>query len=137
MQDGQPNGSDDVLYVKINNGRVLRKAILEVSKDMVIVLQRYMQFKEIRAKKLKLMEELSSEFAQIQTLTSKMETVLPKVKVKLKENSMKQVEAKVIKREEEVPLVEKEKSGVEIDEEEINKLEAAILEIEQKLSRMG
>jgi hypothetical protein len=133
-------GTEEAFYVKITNGIVLRRAVLEVSKDMIMVLQRYVKFKELRAEKLKLMEELSKEFATIQTLTSKMESILPKVSIKLKEAAAEPAEKKAQKREKgekEAPqLVKKEKPALEDDEDEIKKLESAILDIEDKLSKM-
>jgi hypothetical protein len=133
-------GSEEVFYVKITQGISLRKAVLEVSKDMIMVLQRYVKFKELRAEKLKLMEELSKEFVTIQDLTSKMEAIFPKVSIKLKEAVMNPEEKKVQKRgkgEKEEPILIKKEEPIPNDEDdEIRKLESAILEIEDKLSKM-
>ncbi len=115
--------SKEIFYVSINNSRNLRKNILETSKSLIENLHSFEKFKNIRAEKLKAMEELISLFKEINDISSQVKIEMPKIKLPTlrkfkKEEKKKEVEKKV------------KKEG----DDELAKLESAIQQIESRLN---
>ena len=124
--------SKDVFYVRIVDSQRMRRAILQASKEIIVVLQRYEMFRRLREAKLKMMEELSKQFKEINEITSKMKIDMPKVNF----STSKPVHVVRQAQEKEVSSPEKESISLSKDDDELKKLEESIVEIEKKLQQI-
>ena len=99
----------------------LRRDILESSKEIIHVLQTYHELQDVRVKKKKLMENLSSDIKEINLLLNKLKAKFPMQKFKIE--SKRKLSAPV----------KKEKTAKQT---KLDKLESSLEEIDRKLSSL-
>ncbi|RMF07030.1 hypothetical protein D6764_00760 [Candidatus Woesearchaeota archaeon] len=133
--DADAAGSDE-LYIGISDPVELRREILESSRSILRLLQRYERFKAIRQDKEELFSRLKTLTKEITELDSRLKGLLPKRM--LKNLKMKpagsRTEAKEKSRKE-------KESGKKIPSRkpasELEKIESSLNEIEEKLRRLS
>jgi len=113
---------EGVYFVQLNDPNILRKKILESSRETIEFLKRYEDLKFIRKEKHRNMLKLKEDTDKMIELILTLKTALPKSNIKLKDEPRQ---------------VMVEKKGVEIRKpvptSEIEKLESELEEIESKL----
>ncbi|MBW2992124.1 hypothetical protein KY345_02810, partial [Candidatus Woesearchaeota archaeon] len=90
----------DVLYVGVQNPIEIRRTILEATKDVVEILQKYERFRAVREEKIKTVNSLREQVKEITKLVAKLKSELPKVDVRVrlhKEQEMVEAERKAAK----------------------------------------
>ncbi|MBW2975916.1 hypothetical protein KY347_00560 [Candidatus Woesearchaeota archaeon] len=125
----------DILFVEVNNPQEVRRDVLEPLKDIVEGLERFEKFKEVRANKVKIINNLRKNIKGISKLVSNLKSSLPKTNIK----AVKAIEHRLPEKKK-IPVVEKK----EIPQEEpkpqsvteLQKLEAELKEIENKLGAL-
>jgi TolA-binding protein len=140
----------DVLYVGLSDPIELRRTILEATKDAVEMLQKYEKFRAVREEKVATINQLQEQLREIAKLVAKLKAEMPKVDIRIKlhsEQEMIERERKAAK-EAEKQKKQKEKKykttlkipikGVSKKSElgELEKLEAELTNIEQKLGKI-
>jgi hypothetical protein len=135
----------DVLYVGLPSPIELRRTVLEATKDAVEMLQKYEKFRAVREEKIKTIIELQEQIKEITRLASKLKSEMPKIDVRIKlhqEQEMIEREATAAK-EAAKPKEKKEKKTIKKEAvkrtrelSELEKLEAELTNIEQKLGKV-
>ena len=120
--------SKEIFYVSANNSHDLRRLILETSKQVIEGLHNFEKYKAKRAEKIKAMEELIILFRQINELSAQMKIDMPKIKLP---EYVKKKPAKIEKK-----AAEPTKEFKHESEDELQKLEAAIAQIEGRLEEI-
>ena len=127
------------VYVNIRENREVRKSLLESVKDTLILLQKRELIKKVREDKLHTIDQLSNTIKEIKEMTSRLKIALPKVDRNIlkskEEKSHRVLKKKEEKKEDEAQAEEKE--AVKRELSEIEKLEAEIKSIEDKLSSLS
>jgi hypothetical protein len=72
---------EEKYYVNIREPAELRRNLLETSRQVILALQRYENFKLKRAKKHDLIDKLRSNFREINELIAKLKKELPQTKI--------------------------------------------------------
>ena len=75
---------DDIFYVHLSEPIEIRKSILEGSKQLVQLLQRYEKIKTMRVQKTEQISKLKKIFQEITVLMNKLKQELPKTKLRIK-----------------------------------------------------
>ncbi|MBN2457940.1 hypothetical protein JXB31_02295 [Candidatus Woesearchaeota archaeon] len=129
---------NEIFYVRISDSKKVRKTLLEASREIILILQRYEMFKRLREAKLELMEDLSNQFKEIHEITSKMKIEMPKVKFahQAKTKNIKPAQEKEVIPKAKAPRAKKHNLEKE-EEAELKRLEVAINEIEKRLEKMN
>jgi len=123
-----PGKKEESYFVGVSDPIEVRRNILESSKNMIHVLQKYERFKTLREKKIENITRLNQTIKEINTLISKLKAELPKPpkrKKAFKEEKEEEVKGKPTERK---PT--KEKSELEKLEEELNKVEEKLTHLE-------
>lgn len=115
---------EETYYVNVREPAETRRALLETSRQVVIALQNYENFKLKRVKKLDLVEKLRKNFKEINELIGRLKKEMPQVKLR---KSVSFVEEK----KEKAPT--SHKVSVPKGRREITDLERELNEIESKL----
>lgn len=133
----------DVLYVGIKSPVELRRMILETTKDVVEMLQKYEKFRAVREEKIKTVNLLRDQIKEITRLVAKLKSDLPKVDIRIKlhkEQEMVEQEKKASKtagKPKKKKAEKKEKPAPKVKElSDLEKLEAELTSIEQKLGKV-
>ena len=126
------------LYIGINDPLELRREILESSRSVLRLLQRYERFKAIRQDKEELFARLKSLTKEIHELDSRLKTLLPKrmlknLKIKSKEDSSAKEEAAGNR----PAPASVRKKPVKKTASELERIESSLNEIEEKLRRLS
>ncbi len=119
---------DTNLFVKFEDPISFRKAILEASKEILISLQDYENFKAIKQQKAELIAKLKEQIAEINVLLNELRKNLPKtgaIKAKVKATFKPAAKPVVIK------TVAKAESN------ELKNIEQQLADIEAQLSNLG
>lgn len=74
----------DVFFVGVKDPIEIRRSLLESSKEMVQLLQRYEKFKQVRAEKISNIERLKSDMKKLKQLVSQLKRALPKTDLRIK-----------------------------------------------------
>lgn len=140
---GEKEEKKDVLYVGIPSPIELRRTVLESTKDVVEVLQRFEKFRAVREEKITTVDVLRDQIKEITKLVGKLKSDLPKVDVRVKlhkEQAMVEAEKKAAK---EAGKPKKKKAAKKAEAKiktkefsDLEKLEAELTSIEQKLGRV-
>ena len=128
----------DTFYVGIKDPSDLRRALLESTKLLIRSLQKYEHFKSVREKKLETLNELKAAIRDINTLVAKLKTSLPKTKKGMIGEELKDLKkvAKPVKSHKKAKLKsvpeekEKEKTELEMLEEELRNIERKLSQLE-------
>lgn len=115
----------DLLYVGLNQPIEIRRNLLESSKMMVQVLQKYQNSLNIRERKLKEVERLRVLLKELTILTQKLKRMMPQTDLRAAKPNA-QVKKKT-------PAPPKPEYGAS----EIDRLDAELSDIESKLSRLS
>jgi len=115
-----------MFYINIPNSHTVRRSILETSKNTIEALHSFEKFKAVRAQKIKAMEELIILFRQINDISAQLKIEMPKIK-------LPQFAQKAVKKAKEEKK-EPEKEFKHESEDELQKLETAINQIESRLN---
>lgn len=134
----------DVLYVGVQNPIEIRRTILEATKDVVEILQKYERFRAVREEKIKTVNSLREQVKEITKLVAKLKSELPKVDVRVrlhKEQEMVEAERKAAKQagkpKKKAPAPKKEAAPPKTKElSDLEKLEAELSAIEGKLGKV-
>lgn len=143
---GEKEGKKEILYVGLQEPIMLRRTVLESTKDVVEVLQRFEKFRAVREEKIATVDLLREQIKEITKLVGKLKSDLPKVDVRIRLHKEQEIveggkkkakeagkpKKKAVKKakKEEAPKVKtKELSDLE-------KLEAELTSIEQKLGKV-
>ncbi|RLE38656.1 hypothetical protein DRJ17_03285 [Candidatus Woesearchaeota archaeon] len=143
----------DVVYVGIKDPVEIRRSILESSKDVVQLLQRYEKFKTVRKERQEEVDRLKQLISSISRDIAKLKASLPKTSLRFKtpefeekiekkaarmtgENVKKKIKGKKgkkisSKKKEKKIVVAKPKIATQLD-----KLESELGEIESKLGKL-
>ncbi|MBU1976272.1 MAG: hypothetical protein KKG59_07765 [Nanoarchaeota archaeon] len=133
----------DPYYIRIEDPAEFRKGILQSSKSVIMSLKDYHTIISIRKNKLALMEILKEQIKEVSFLFEKLDGALPDKKIKYEremyEASIKNVMEKK-KELKEVPKIEKPKEKEKPKEDDhmsdVDKLQDALANIEQKLNKL-
>jgi len=117
---------DDIFYIHINEPVEIRRTILENSRQVVQLLQRYETLRQLRVQKSETTSNLKKNFKELVVLVNKLKQEMPKVgaRVKLKQEKGNSAKKGV--------AVKRTVSGGEI-----NKLEDELRMIESKLNGLS
>jgi hypothetical protein len=128
-------------HVKINDSTLLRRRILESSKDIIHVLKGYHRVLDIRDEKRELAEKLQGVLTELDAEMAKLEKILP-------EKSLKEVEQylpkkptppkKTTKKSKKAAKKTSKKKAAVVEKpvSELERLEGALSNIEQRLSQL-
>jgi hypothetical protein len=119
---------EENFFVGIQNPAELRRELLEASKRMVEVLKRYENFRDKRAQKKALIEQLRRIMNDLNRMNSKLKQFMPKSNIRVP-HEMLAVQPKAAA----LPAVRSEPKPVT----ELDRLEMELGEIEGKLSKIG
>ncbi len=124
---------ENIYFVGLEEPSRLRKSLLESTRDVVDILKKFEGFKSIRNQKTNEIEKLKSDLREISKLIVKLKSELPKTKISAKVHG----DTKLFKRKQ---VAEKE-GGKEIVKKvemtELDKLDAELSAIENKLKSLG
>lgn len=131
----------EVLYVGVQTPIEMRRTILESTRDVVEMLQKFEKFRAVREEKIATVNQLKEEVKEITKLVNKLKNELPKVDVRVrlhKEQEMVEGEKKAAKQ------AMKPKKNVAVKKEapktkelsDLEKLEAELSAIEGKLGKV-
>ena len=125
----------EVFFVGIRDPIEIRRSILESSREMLQLLQRFEKFKVVREEKHAMVEDLKSDIKNLQKLIGSLKGGLPKteLRVKLKREHKEVVKAKTKKATKKVQKAEMPKMSKK-QMSELEKLESELGAIESKLS---
>ncbi len=118
---------ENSLFVGISGGNELRKSMLECCKGILESLKEHETFKDLRAEKLRLIQQLKTEIKSLSKMINSLKTHLPKVK----DTGVKKVEIQKPKENKPKPVKEVKPST------ELEKLEAELNDIESKLKSLN
>lgn len=120
--------NDGNFFVRLNNAKDVRRAILEASRDIIVCMKRYEKFKLIRETKEKSIKQLSEIFKDINDISAELKIDVPDF---AREN-LQETEPPIATKEQE------EKHDAEEPEiDDLKKLENSIADIESKLNNLG
>ena len=149
MKGGKEDKRNEVLYVGLPSPIELRRTILEATKDAVEMLQKYEKFRAVREEKITTVNQLQEQIREVTKLVNKLKSEMPKVDIRIKmhqeeemiENEIiaskeaeKEKKAKKISKKKKVVKKEPVKRAKELSE--LEKLEAELSHIEQKLGKV-
>ncbi len=132
-------------FVRIDNPADVRRTILENSKSVIVLLQRFERFKERRIEKEKEMQKLKTVILELQDLTSRLRKSLPQPSASFKSKKVKVEKLKA----EPKPLPAVQPKHIEAAVEhvaersrpripsELEKLDSELQDIETKLARLS
>ncbi len=138
---------EEVFFVGVQDPIEIRRTLLESSKEMLQILQRYEKFKEVRKEKHAAIAHLKEDLKNIQALFARFKKRLPTTHLRLllqKEQAKVEKPAKVKKgvkkgSKEKVLKTQKEKAKVKLIKKEMSdleKLESELAAIEGKLGSL-
>lgn len=126
---------ENEFFVNIENPVEARRGLLESSRDAIHMLQSYEKIKMIRDEKNKLLQDLDNTMRDIYSLSNRLRTHLPKLPAKKKEGKAQkrpEPEREVVKKAPVVVkqnIIPKDKSALELLEEELLNVEKQLNEI--------
>ncbi|MFH1400181.1 MAG: hypothetical protein ABIH41_01555 [Nanoarchaeota archaeon] len=131
---------EEDLYVPIQQPTMLRRELLEGSKEIIILLKDYHRIMLIRKQKLDLMEAIKAQLKETIFLIEKFKELVPEKEFPMQHEIIKQALAPppvVAPKPKPAPapappIVKKDK-----DEEDLQMLEKALASIEDKLQQLG
>ncbi len=133
---------EEVFFVGVNEPVEIRRNILEASREMVLLLQMYEKFKSVRDEKRHEMEKLRGLVREIALLVSRLKRHLPKTN--LRALPLAEVEKERKKDKEQIVISVHEAREAKVEEKslaqeltELEKLEAELASIEQKLNHLA
>ena len=118
---------DTNLFVKFEDPVSFRKAILEASKDILVSLQNFENFKALKQERIDLTTELREQMNEMNSLLNDVKKNMPKtgaIKAKAK-TIAKPVVVKTVAR------------TMQPEKNELNSIEAQLADIESQLSDLG
>lgn len=125
-------------HVRINDSTILRRRILESSKDIIHVLKGYHRVLDIRDEKRELAEKLQGVLSQLDADLIKLEKILPEKSLKEveqylpKQSPKKKTTKKAVKKGKRPKKEKVEEKPVS----ELERLEGALSNIENRLSQL-
>ncbi len=123
----EKNKSEESFFVGIRDSSELRKDILTTSKQVIVSLKRYENFKLLRSEKVKLMFELRKTLKELDFLNQKLRKALPKTNIRAAyEKTQKNVSVESVRQ-----VSRKKKQFSELE-----KLEQQLLSVESKIKRL-
>ncbi|MBW2979294.1 hypothetical protein DRZ77_01110 [Candidatus Woesearchaeota archaeon] len=125
---------DSPLYVGIEDPIMLRRQLLEATRDILQYLKRYEEFKKVREKKLEIISEIRAVSNEIGKLIWRVKRLLPKTGVRLPKKKIEIEEAKLL--EGARPRVKKKAKIPKPELSAIEKIESELSAIEEKLARL-
>ena len=75
---------EEVFYVGLDDPRMLRRTILEATRDGIQSLQQFESFKAVRAEKHEMLLHLKADIQDLRVLIKKLRKTLPKTKLRVK-----------------------------------------------------
>jgi hypothetical protein len=145
MAGGKEGKKQDVLYVGLPSPIELRRTILETTKDAVEMLQKYEKFRAVREEKIVIINQLQEQIKEITKLVNKLKLEMPKVDIRIKLHQEEEMVEKEIKASKEAAKPKKKEAKKAVKKEavkktrelsELEKLEAELSHIEQKLGKV-
>ena len=118
---------EEVYYVNVREPRDTRRKILETSRQVVLALQKYENYKLRRIKKIDYMNSLRKNLKEINDLIARLKKELPQVKIKKRPTS-NEAETKPVKK-----TVKKQASK---GKGALDDLERELYDIESKLKEL-
>lgn len=120
--------SENLIHIKLDYDEYLetRKEILNTQKDLIDLLRTVKRYHIIRSTELQLKLMLQKKIKELKLNNSKIEKVLPKIRV-----------PNILKREKEEDLIKKESPVKKMKKEDYDKnIEEQLKEIQEKLKRL-
>ena len=151
---------EDKFFVRVDDGSTIRKSVLELSRDIILVLRRFKNLSQIRSQKRELAKRISEIFEEIENICASMDLKAPDYGVeglqkgvsKREENkddksskgdsvedskiSEEPIEQKVTEKTDESFVEEDKASDSDDYEEQMKKIEESAAEIEKKLNEL-
>lgn len=127
--DSMDKNKENIFFVEVHEPAEIRRNILETLKEIVENLQRFEKFKEIRKDKLEQIAKLGRIIREINKLIPQLKTGLPEIKVRAAKPEHIRVPKKKAESKSEEEVKERPIS-------EMQKLEAELSEIEEKLGNL-
>jgi rhodanese-related sulfurtransferase len=122
----QEEEKKEIFYVGVRDPTEVRRNILEASKDIVVFLKTYENFKRVRIEKVQEVNNLKLLIDQITRIMNKLRRELPKTRIREKsEETIQKTGGRRV-----VRIPPKKASGAS---SELDRLEAELNEIDQKL----
>lgn len=121
--------SKEEFFVGLEGAKDIRRNVLESSREMVHIMQSYEKVKEIRAEKLRRIEQLKTVLEELKLLSSKLSRELPSVQTRT-------IEVKEAKKKKETKRAKTKKEKKEEDRKDLEKLETDLASIEARLSEL-
>jgi len=123
MVKKKQNQAKEIFYVGLRDPTEVRRNLLESSKDIVVFLKTYENFKQVRIQKIEEINKLKGQIQQIAKLINKLRRELPKTRLREKsEEAVRQGGVRKIS----IPPRKQASSDVE-------KLQSELSAIEEKL----
>lgn len=126
-------------FLRINDSVILRRRILESSKDIIHTLKGYHRVLDIRDEKRELAEQLQGTLAELQKEIGLLEKILPEKSLKEVEEFLPKRSApkkKATKKKGKKKASKKKEGPEEKPMTELERLEGALSNIEDRLSRL-
>ena len=123
----------DVFYVNLNDPVELHRSILESTKHVLSNLKRYEAFKKVRTYKVEYLMQLKHVMGEINLLVNRLNREMPKTGLRaLADKAAPPLPKKVKKAEvpKPIPVVEEQKSKIDMLEEELDDIEAKLKGLE-------
>ena len=86
-----PKKKEESFFVGIEDSAEVRREVLEASRRVVEIMQRYERFKTTRKKKMDEIEKLKNVLFDIDKLNTKLKSVLPKTSIRIPHRIEKKV----------------------------------------------
>lgn len=125
---------EERFFVGLREPSLMRRAILEGSRDSLKILKISEDLKDIRTKKIEKIIQLKNNTKEINRLISKLKSDLPKVKIRIKHKAKLEVPKGEVKKV--VTVVKKEKEKKHHKLTKLEKLESELGQIESKLGSL-
>ena len=113
-------------FVAVDNPVAMRRELLGTSKDIIVSLQRYERFKEIRIQKIEHTVKLKEIVSETHNLLKKLKMAMPEMEIRTRTNKETTTSSKII-------LPKKEAQNYMSN---IQKLDSQLSDIENKLSKL-
>ncbi|MBW3011953.1 hypothetical protein KY311_02110 [Candidatus Woesearchaeota archaeon] len=119
----------EIFYVGIKDPSMLRRSLLESSKDIVVFLKTFENLKKLRIQKFEHMQRLNVLVEEISRMINKFQRDLPKTRLRVKAEEVPKPKAK--------KKAEPKPKKVKMSASEVEKLELELKDIEEKLSKLA
>ena len=124
------DAEEGMFFVELEQPVDIRRDILETLKEIITTLKKFERFKEIRAERIKAINEYRYIMGEIYELNNQLRAKIPKAKINLKKKTISKPVAVTVSHKKKT-VVKRSKRASELD-----KLENELASIEAKLGKL-